>query len=274
MKSFASGSVRVTYVVAVATLLACSAGSDGTPGAANTPDGGSPPATLDGGTNTADGAVVPGSDAATEVPYAGGDITVSIVGAPATVTGTVTVHVEAASAAAIAKIEPLIDDKPIGSLSAAPYDLQWNSALVSNGAHTLSAKAYDLAGKTGTAKSVAITTSNFLLAGTWMWSNITDAHTGFSTDSCDSKSFTVTFDAQSSTVTFPSISVKCYAQNNAPYTSSVEGFSKVVDSADYDKPLTNTSGYKTINFSTTTLTRIEMPFPPSSYTLSGSVTRQ
>jgi hypothetical protein len=41
-----------------------------------------------------------------------------------------------------------------------PYSLSWDSATISNGAHTLTAVARDAAGNTTTAAAVAVTTSN------------------------------------------------------------------------------------------------------------------
>jgi hypothetical protein len=199
---------------------------------------------------------------------------VSIAGAPATVTGKATIHVEAATPAALSKIDVLVDGKAVGTLKAAPFDLDWDSSSVDNGAHAISATPYDLAGKTGASKPLQIATSNFLLAGQWRWSGITDAHTGFGSSPCSDTTLTVTLDTATSTVTFPSFYVTCTAQNGAPYSSKVEGFTKVLTPADYDGPLTDTSGYTTITLSSTKLSQVQTPFAGTSYTLSGSVARQ
>ena len=198
----------------------------------------------------------------------------SLVGADATapLTGIAKIHVAASNPAALSKIDVLVDGGTIATLYDKLDDLQWNSASVANGAHTISAKPYDKAGKAGTANEIALTTRNFTLAGTWTWSNITDAHTGFATTSCSSKTITVGFDYATSTVTFPSFSVTCTAQNGAPYSASVTGFTKVLTSL--DEPLTDTQGYKTITMTSTSLRRVETPFAGSSYTLNGKLTRQ
>jgi hypothetical protein len=83
----------------------------------------------------------------------------------------------------------------------------------------------------------------------------------------------VTFDTATSTVTFPSLDISCTAQNGAPYTSSVTGFKKVLTAADFSGPLKYTSGYTTIDFSSTKLTQTQTPFAGSAYTLSGNVAR-
>jgi hypothetical protein len=260
------------FGVLLILLGACSSASSTPSGSDNSPDGGLPsddggtPPTPDGSSGTPDAPPAP--------PYAGGDVTVSVAGDPTTVTGKATIHVEAATPAALSKIDVLVDGKAVGTLKAAPFDLAWDSSGVDNGAHAISATPYDLAGKTGTSKPLQITTSNFLLAGTWQWSNVTDADLGFGTDTCSSTTFTVTYDTATSVVTFPSFYVSCTAQNGAPYSSKVEGFTKTLTPADYDGPLKNTSGYTTITLSSTKLTQVQTPFANSMYTLSGVVARQ
>lgn len=267
-------SIRVGVFGISLLLAACSGGSGSKAGSPASHDGGSDGTALPdgGGPGNPDGSPEAAPEASPA--YSGGAITVGVAGDPATVTGTVTIHVDATTPTAISKIDVLVDSQSVGTLTSTPFDLSWDSSTVSNGAHTLSATAYDLAGKTGTAPPVQITTQNFLLAGTWTWSNITYATTGFPTDNCSSTSFTVTFDQATSTVTFPTIDVTCTAGNGAPYTSTATGFTTTVAAADYGGPLNYTSGYTTTNFSTTTLTQTQTPFAGTVYTLSGDVARQ
>jgi hypothetical protein len=150
-----------------------------------------------------------------------------------------------------AKIEALLDGKVVGEATTPPYDVAWDSTSVANGAHSVTARPHDLAGATGSSAALAITTSNFLLAGTWQWSSITDSTPGFGSDPCANKTFTVTFDKATSTMTIPMFYLSCTAQNNAPYSSKIDGFSQVVAPADYGGPITNTTGTVTTTFSTT-----------------------
>ncbi|HTR81122.1 MAG TPA: glycosyl hydrolase family 18 protein [Bacteroidota bacterium] len=78
----------------------------------------------------------------------------------ATVAGNVSLSVNAADNVKVMGVQFKIDGTNIGSeLTAAPYNLSWNSTQIANGTHSLSAVARDSAGNTGTA-SVAITVAN------------------------------------------------------------------------------------------------------------------
>jgi len=59
------------------------------------------------------------------------------------------------------KVEFYVDGSLVGSSTAAPYTYTWNSSLVANGSHTVTAKAYDDAGNTTTSSGVGITVSNY-----------------------------------------------------------------------------------------------------------------
>ncbi|WP_164021526.1 PHB depolymerase family esterase [Pyxidicoccus trucidator] len=77
-----------------------------------------------------------------------------------TVTGTVTLTASASDAGGVSRVEFLVDGSPVGSDSAAPYEFAWNSASVSNGSHTLGARAYDAAGNQATDSDTSVTVSN------------------------------------------------------------------------------------------------------------------
>jgi hypothetical protein len=79
----------------------------------------------------------------------------------ATVTGTTAVAATAADNVAVAGVQFKLDGVNLGALAtAAPYTLTWNSMLATNGAHTLTAVASDLAGNTTTSAGVTVTVSN------------------------------------------------------------------------------------------------------------------
>ncbi len=91
--------------------------------------------------------------------------TVSIT-APAagqTVSGTVPVAVAATPPAGgtVASVRALLDGQPLGAvMTTAPYTLSWDTSLIANGTHTLSATATDVDGAIGTAPPISVTVSN------------------------------------------------------------------------------------------------------------------
>src|SRR5260370_11383508 len=58
------------------------------------------------------------------------------------------------------KVEFYVDGSLVGSSTAAPFSYTWNSALVANGGHTVTAKAYDGAGNTTTSPGAAFTVAD------------------------------------------------------------------------------------------------------------------
>ena len=78
----------------------------------------------------------------------------------ATVSGTVTVTASASDAVGVTRVEFLVDGSPVGSDTTAPYEFAWNSTGVSNGSHTLAARAFDAAGNQATDSDTTVTVSN------------------------------------------------------------------------------------------------------------------
>jgi hypothetical protein len=88
-------------------------------------------------------------------------VTITVPSSGASVSGTLTVTADATDAAGIAGVQFLLDGAPLGAEdTAAPYTVDWATTTVANGAHTLSARARDVAGNTADAASVAITVDN------------------------------------------------------------------------------------------------------------------
>ena len=84
----------------------------------------------------------------------------------ATVNGTISVAASATDEVGVTGVQFLLDGASMAAeLAAAPYEIVWNTAGVSNGTHTISAIARDAAGHQSTA-SVAVTVSNDLAAPT------------------------------------------------------------------------------------------------------------
>ncbi|MGZ4716980.1 MAG: Ig-like domain-containing protein [Acidimicrobiales bacterium] len=92
-------------------------------------------------------------------------VAVSSPTAGQTVSNTVPVTITATPPAggSVIRVQPLVDGQPLGpALSTAPYTASWNTTLVTNGTHTLSAVATDADGAVGTAPPVSVTVSNLI----------------------------------------------------------------------------------------------------------------
>jgi N,N-dimethylformamidase beta subunit-like protein/uncharacterized protein DUF4082/Big-like domain-containing protein len=89
-------------------------------------------------------------------------VTMTAPAAGATVTGTaVTVSATASDNVGVAGVQFLVDGAAVGTeVTAAPYQIAWNSTSVANGSHTLSARARDAAGNQTTSAGVTVTVSN------------------------------------------------------------------------------------------------------------------
>lgn len=82
------------------------------------------------------------------------------------VSGSVTISANASDDIGVDRVEFLLDGTLLGSDTSAPYAYTWNSAAASNGAHTLLARAFDLAGNVGTSAQVGVTVSGGTSGGT------------------------------------------------------------------------------------------------------------
>ncbi|MCP5101847.1 MAG: PEGA domain-containing protein [bacterium] len=76
-----------------------------------------------------------------------------------TVSGTVSIQVNAADDSGVDKVEIYIDDSLIATLTAAPYTYEWDSTAVADGSHTIKATAFDTASQTADAE-VTVTVGN------------------------------------------------------------------------------------------------------------------
>jgi len=77
----------------------------------------------------------------------------------ATVSGTVSIEVDASDDIGIDRVEIYIDDELMGTLTVSPYNYNWDSTAVSDGTHSIRAVAYDTAGKTAEAE-ITVTVAN------------------------------------------------------------------------------------------------------------------
>ncbi len=91
----------------------------------------------------------------------GGDPVAPTVSAVASgSSGIITLSAAAADNVGVVKVEFYVDNQLKGTDQAAPYTLALNSSTLSNGQHTLRAKAYDAAGNVGTSAQVSFTVDN------------------------------------------------------------------------------------------------------------------
>jgi hypothetical protein len=78
----------------------------------------------------------------------------------ATLAGTVSVTATASDDVGVTRVDFLDGAQLLGSVSAAPYALAWNTRAAANGAHTLSAVAWDGSGKSTSSDPVTVTVAN------------------------------------------------------------------------------------------------------------------
>ena len=102
---------------------------------------------------------------ANTAPSGGGDTSAPTVAATAptngsTVSGMMTQSVNATDNVGVTKVEFLRDGTVYGQDTTAPYSTSMNTTSLSNGSHTFGARAYDVAGNTGTAANVTVTVAN------------------------------------------------------------------------------------------------------------------
>jgi len=77
------------------------------------------------------------------------------------VAGTVTISASATDNVGVAGVQFKLDGTNLGAeVTAAPYAVSWSTTTVSNGAHTLSAVARNVAGNTATSSAVSVTVNN------------------------------------------------------------------------------------------------------------------
>ncbi len=91
----------------------------------------------------------------------GGDTTPPTASASvAGTSGTITLSATATDNVAVTKVEFVVDGVLRGSDTTSPYSLAFDSTALTNGGHTLVAKAYDAAGNVGSSTGVAFTVNN------------------------------------------------------------------------------------------------------------------
>jgi hypothetical protein len=77
-----------------------------------------------------------------------------------TVSGTITVSVNATDNVGVTRVDLLRNSVLVGSSNVAPYRFSWNTTSVANGSSTLTARAYDAAGNNRISSGVIVNVSN------------------------------------------------------------------------------------------------------------------
>ena len=94
--------------------------------------------------------------------------TVTAPAANATVSGTVALTATATAATqynlSITSVEFLVDGTSVGTAMSSPYTVNWDSTKVTNGSHTITAKATDSMNDTGTSAPVMVTVTGGMAA--------------------------------------------------------------------------------------------------------------
>ena len=80
--------------------------------------------------------------------------------AGSTLSGTVNVSANAMDNVAVTKVEFYAGTTLVGSSTASPYSIAWNTTAVADGAYVLTSKAYDAAGNIGTSAPISVTVKN------------------------------------------------------------------------------------------------------------------
>jgi hypothetical protein len=86
--------------------------------------------------------------------------TVELTSPGDTVSGSVTLEADASDDQAVVEVRFLVDGVLIDSDTSAPYSIEWDTTMVSDGDVTLTAEAEDAAGNVGTSAEVNVTVEN------------------------------------------------------------------------------------------------------------------
>jgi serine protease AprX len=92
-------------------------------------------------------------------------ITISSPTAGAQLSGTVQITADAKDNVGISKVVFSVAGEAIGTATAAPYTVTWETNRYTNGTYTLQAQAYDAVGNVGAAKAVNVVVTNGTAAG-------------------------------------------------------------------------------------------------------------
>jgi beta-lactamase superfamily II metal-dependent hydrolase len=87
----------------------------------------------------------------------------------ATLSGTVSVAASASDNVGVTKVELYLDGTLQSTDTTSPYSWSWNTTTATNGSHSLTSRAYDLANNVGTSAAVSVTVSNGVAVNIGGW---------------------------------------------------------------------------------------------------------
>src|SRR5262249_40885664 len=78
----------------------------------------------------------------------------------ASVSGTTTLSANASDNVGVTRVDFYVDNALAGSVAASPYNLSYDSTKLTNGSHSIYAKAFDAAGNSANSSTANVTVSN------------------------------------------------------------------------------------------------------------------
>jgi hypothetical protein len=131
----------------------------------------------------------------------------------AVVSGSVNLTASAFDSVGVVGVQYKLDGANLGpELAVAPYSYAWNTVLASNGSHSLTAVARDLAGNQGNATAITVTVSNAVLSGNGV--------TFLGTDTTTKGNWRGVYGQDGSMIAYHSVNVPAYAGFDTQNTNS------------------------------------------------------
>ncbi len=138
----------------------------------------------------------------------------------ATVSGTVTISSTASDNVGVARVEFLVDGAVLSSDTTSPYSASWNTTTATNGAHALTARAFDAASNQATSAAVAVAVSNAVPDTTPPTVSITSPSNGATVSGTVTISATASDNVGVARVEFLVDGVVLSSDTTSPYTAS------------------------------------------------------
>jgi hypothetical protein len=182
----------------------------------------------------------------------------------ATVSGTISVTVNATDNRGVSSVSLSVDGNLVGSSTSSPFTISWNSATVINGTHTLTVKAKDAAGNIASASTQVMvsTVSNTDVNNPTV--NITSPTSGASVAGTVDIAANASDNVGVSSVKFSIDGVVVGSDNNAPYnfswsTTSVATGIHTVTATAYDAAGNNSAQSINVTVNTTVINPPALP---------------
>ena len=178
--------------------------------------------------------------------------------AGATVSGTTTVSASATDNVGVTSVEFYVDGVLAATDTTAPYSFAWDTTAVAGGSYSLSSKAYDAAGNSGSSAAVSVTVDNSAPADTTApTTSITSPSAGATVSGTTTVSASATDNVGVTSVEFYVDGVLAATDTSSPYsfvwdTTAASNGSHTLSSRAYDAAgNVGTSAGVTVNVSNT-----------------------